>query len=90
MDGICFLNTQRALLRDERLPEAPAIRAEARSDREIISQRESNSNRRDARPRASNSPVFPVFTRGYNTKFTLKSEIRAGYSHWQLLELRIP
>lgn len=31
MDGICFLNTQRALLGDERLPQASAIQAEARS-----------------------------------------------------------
>ncbi|KOX73775.1 hypothetical protein WN51_13853 [Melipona quadrifasciata] len=31
-------------LQDERLPEVSAIQAEARSDRGIISQRESNSN----------------------------------------------
>lgn len=41
MDGICFLNTQRPLLRDESLPRASAIQDEARSDRGIISPGES-------------------------------------------------
>ena len=45
-------------LQDERLPEVSAIQAEARSDREIISQRESNSNSSRHHPLLPSS--FPV------------------------------